>query len=75
VDKPANPNSTMFPACWNCRDRIIQTDWVDPKNFDYIAGCLDLRTFEWDKGVKKDASGTVYQSNCPLAQRVLGRKP
>jgi len=74
VDKPINPNATMFPACWTCPERIVQSDWVDPKNFDHISGCKMMGRKKWDKGVAKDASGTVYQRNCPLKTN-LGKHP
>ena len=65
-----NPNAAMFPACWSCPFKVIQTDWVDPKRYNYIAGCKHLDHKKWDKGASKDSSGTVYQKNCPLKTNI-----
>ena len=66
-DKIQNPNAAMFPACWLCKHRQVQNDWVDPQQA-YIHGCSNLAGNAWSRGIKKDGSGTVYQSNCPLGQ-------
>ena len=72
--KPANSNAEMFLACWECKHGQAQNDLVDSK-YAYIYGCSRLQQSDWDKGVATDASGTVYQRNCPLGRHTVGSKP
>ena len=63
-----NPNAAMFPECQDCPNRIVQTDWVDPEEFSYVAGCKLMGAKDWERGSRFGPGNIMHQRNCPLKE-------